>query len=46
MQDFPDLAFLATYATLSLAAFAVLQQLVVPHTKLAAKNEVVSRHSD
>jgi hypothetical protein len=46
MQDFPDLAFLATYATLSLAAFAVLQQLVVPHSKVPAESKVVSRHSD
>ena len=36
MQDFTYLTFLATYATLSVAAFAVLQRLVVPSDRVAA----------
>lgn len=46
MQDFTDLAFLATYATLSLAAFAVLQHIVVPYGEVVSDGKFGSRHRD
>ncbi len=44
MQDFTDLAFLATYATLSLTAFAVLQHFVVPHGEVVSDGKFAPRH--
>ena len=39
MQEFTDLAFLASYATLSVAAFAFLQSLVVPPVRESVRNK-------
>ena len=43
MQDYSDLTFLATYATLSLAAFAFLQRLVLSQSKVAARTKSASQ---
>jgi len=41
MQDFSDLTFLASYATLSLATFALLQRLMLPQSNTLSKGQNV-----